>query len=99
MRKILILAALIFLFVGHTYAAVNINTATQAELETLQGIGPAKAKAMIEYREKNGAFTSTEGLVAVDGIGPGTMRQLGESITVNNPQTTETTAAVANPQE
>jgi competence protein ComEA len=97
MKKLLILTVLIFLFSGQVYAAVDINTATQTELETLQGIGPAKAKAIIEYREKNGSFTSIEGLAAVDGIGPGTMKQLGNSITVSNPQTAETTAAVTNP--
>jgi len=99
MKKLFILTVLIFLFSGQAYAAVDINTATQAELETLQGIGPAKAKAIIEYREKNGSFASAEGLAAVAGIGPGTMKQLGDSITVGNPQTTETTAAVTNPQE
>ncbi|MDC8446142.1 MAG: helix-hairpin-helix domain-containing protein [Nitrosomonas sp.] len=99
MKKLLILTVLIFLFSGQVYAAVDINTATQTELETLQGIGPAKAKAIIEYREKNGSFTSIEGLTSVDGIGPGTMKQLGNSITVSNPQTAETTAAVTNPQE
>ena len=35
-------------------AAVNINTASSAELEALPGIGPAKAKAIVEYRQKNG---------------------------------------------
>ena len=37
-------------------AAVNVNTASSAELEALPGIGPAKAKAIVEYRQKNGAF-------------------------------------------
>ena len=39
-------------------AAVNVNTASSAELEALPGIGPAKAKAIVEYRQKNGAFKS-----------------------------------------
>jgi len=99
MKKLFILTVLIFLFSGQAYAAVDINTATQAELETLQGIGPAKAKAIVEYREKNGLFVSVEGLEAVAGIGPGTMKQLGDSITVGNPQAAETTAAVTNPPE
>ena len=43
-------------------AAVNINTASSAELEALPGIGPAKAKAIVEYRQKNGAFKSVEEL-------------------------------------
>ena len=43
-------------------AAVNVNTASSAELEALPGIGPAKAKAIVEYRQKNGAFKSVEEL-------------------------------------
>ena len=43
-------------------AAVNVNTASPAELEALPGIGPAKAKAIVEYRQKNGAFKSVEEL-------------------------------------
>lgn len=61
---------------------MNINTATQSELETLQGIGSAKAKAIIEYREEMGPFASKDDLVNVDGVGPGTMKQLRENITV-----------------
>ena len=37
-------------------AAIDLNTATQSELETVKGIGPAKAKDIVEYRQKNGAF-------------------------------------------
>lgn len=99
MRNIFIAFMMFVMFIGSSVAAVNINTATQAELETLQGIGPAKARAIIEYRDKNGSFSSIEGLVAVDGIGPGTMKQLGDSITVGSTLTPETTAAVATPQQ
>ena len=48
-------------------AAVNINTASSAELEALPGIGPAKAKSIVEYRQKNGAFKSVEELKNVKG--------------------------------
>lgn len=95
MRVIVLFVVLLFMFTGPAFAVVNINTATQAELEMLQGTGPAKAKAIIEHREKHGLFTSTEGLIEVDGIGAGTMKQLRDSITVGNPMNTETTAAIA----
>ncbi|MCL1073308.1 ComEA family DNA-binding protein [Shewanella dokdonensis] len=49
---------------------ININTATAAELQLLNGIGAAKAQAIVEYREANGKFTSLEDLTKVKGIGP-----------------------------
>ena len=99
MRKLSVMMIMLFLFVSVAFAAVDINTATQAELEALQGIGPAKAKAIVEHREKNGLFASTEGLIEVDGIGPGTMKQLRDSITVGNAVDTETTTAMTIRQE
>ena len=64
-------------------AAVNINTATQAELETLQGIGPTKTKAIIDHRKKNGSFKSADDLQKVSGIGPATVQKLRKDITVS----------------
>ena len=57
-------------------AAVNINTASSAELEALPGIGPAKAKSIVEYRQKNGAFKSVEELKNVKGIGDAVLNKL-----------------------
>ncbi len=48
---------------------VNINTANQTELETLNGVGPSLAAKIIEYREKNGKFKNVEDLKNVSGIG------------------------------
>lgn len=50
-------------------AMVNINSATQTELETLPGIGPSTALKIISYREKNGRFKSIEDIKQVPGIG------------------------------
>lgn len=47
---------------------VNLNTATQKELETVKGIGPAKARDIIIYREKNGVFSSIDDLKKISGI-------------------------------
>ncbi len=64
-------------------AAVNVNTATQQELETLKGIGPVKAKAIIDYRSKNGPFKSQADLVNVPGIGEKTVEKLKADLAVS----------------
>ena len=48
---------------------VNINTATAAQLDTLPGVGPSTAKAIISYRTKSGAFKKISDLMNVPGIG------------------------------
>ena len=48
---------------------VNINTATQTQLETLSGIGPSTALKIIKYREENGKFKTIEDIKNVPGIG------------------------------
>lgn len=55
---------------------LNLNEATQIELESLPGIGPAKAADIIEYREMIGAFSTLEDLLKVSGIGPATLEAL-----------------------
>jgi competence protein ComEA len=63
-------------------ADININTADQATLEALEGIGPAKAAAIVEYREANGPFTSLDQLTAVSGIGEATLEANRDQLTV-----------------
>jgi len=84
MKKLILLLVMLLAVTGGTYAAVNINTATQAELETLQGIGPAKARAIIDYRKKKGPFKTPGDLEKVKGIGPATMKRLRPEITVGD---------------
>jgi competence protein ComEA len=64
------------LMAGSVLAAVDINTATQSQLESLKGIGPAKAQAIIEYRKANGGFKKVDELAKVPGIGPKTVEAL-----------------------
>ena len=62
-------------------ATININSADVEILTTqLTGIGPAKAAAIVEYREKNGPFAAVEDLVLVKGIGWKTMEANRENI-------------------
>lgn len=55
---------------------INLNTATQAELELLPGIGPALAKRILEYRSSKGRFSSVEEVDKVKGIGEKTMARI-----------------------
>ena len=61
---------------------VNINTATQAELETLSGVGPSTALKIINYREENGKFKQIEDIKNVPGIGEAKFENLKEEICV-----------------
>ncbi|MBO5412718.1 MAG: helix-hairpin-helix domain-containing protein [Clostridia bacterium] len=61
---------------------VNINTATQTELETLTGIGPSTALKIIKYREENGKFTTIEDIKNVPGIGDSKFESIKEEICV-----------------
>ena len=63
-------------------SAVNINTAGQAELEGLPGIGPSLAKKILDFRQKNGQFKTPNDLMAVPGIGEKKFEQLKNLITV-----------------
>lgn len=61
---------------------IDLNTASTAQLEELPGVGPAIAQRILEHREKNGPFTSVEGLLEVSGIGPTTLEKIREQATV-----------------
>lgn len=65
-----------------TDGLVNINIATQADLEMLPGIGPSTAANIIAHREANGAFTTIESIMDVPGIGEGRFEAIRELITV-----------------
>ena len=61
---------------------ININTATQAELEEITGIGPSLAQKIIEYRESNGKFKDIEELKNVSGIGDKKFESMKSQITI-----------------
>lgn len=77
-----VLATPVETIVVGTTELININTASQAELESLPGIGPTTATRIIEYRTANGPFLNAEDIINVPGIGPGTYERIKDLITV-----------------
>src|SRR3954454_13953645 len=67
---------------GSTTALVNINTADEPTLETLNGVGPVLGAAIIQYRTEHGPFASIDQLDEVSGIGPATLEDLRSQVTV-----------------
>jgi competence protein ComEA len=65
-------------------AVVNINTATQAQLESLPGVGAKAAERILEYRQKNGQFKKVEDLMNVKGIGEKSFLKLKPRLTVTD---------------
>ncbi|MBQ3466048.1 MAG: helix-hairpin-helix domain-containing protein, partial [Firmicutes bacterium] len=61
---------------------VNINTADSSQLQTLNGVGPATAQKIIDYRQSNGTFSNIEDIRNVSGIGDKTFEKLKDHITI-----------------
>ena len=61
---------------------INLNTATAEQLETLDGVGPAIAGKIIDYRKQHGGFRSVEDLTQVSGIGPKRLAAMKGKVTV-----------------
>ena len=61
---------------------VNLNSATSSQLDTLPGVGPSTAKAIISYRNRKGPFGKVEDLLNVPGIGPSKVAALRDQVTV-----------------
>lgn len=83
MQKILLAVAMWFAFSSAAFAAVNLNTASKDELDGVKGIGPVKAQAIIDYRQKNGAFKSLDDLKNVKGFGEKSVDKLRAELTIN----------------
>jgi len=81
---LLAVAAMVTLTAGFLYAAekININTASARELTQLERIGPALAKRIVKYREKQGLFEKPEDITKVKGIGAKTFKGFSARITV-----------------
>lgn len=68
---------------GAPVTLVDVNTASAEQLDTLPGVGPATAAAIIAHRDQNGRFSSVEQLIEVRGIGDAKLAQLRDLVTVS----------------
>ncbi len=82
MKKLLgsLIAGLLFSI--SAWAAIDLNTATQSELESVKGIGPAKAKQIVEHRQKNGPFKNVDALAEVKGFGKASVAKFKNELVV-----------------
>jgi competence protein ComEA len=64
------------------FSAINVNKASSAQLQTLNGIGPTKAQEIINYRKSHGGFKTVEELVNVKGIGPKTLMKMKAQVAI-----------------
>lgn len=82
MRKMFVLLTLLLAMVS-VRAAVNINSASAQQLQSLPHIGAVKAQAIVEYRNAHGPFASTADIMKVKGIGKATYEKLRYEISVS----------------
>jgi competence protein ComEA len=93
MKKLFFVVLALITLSFNAFAAVNINTASKEELESLKGVGPSKAKAIIDYRTKNGPFKTADDLNNVPGFGDKSTAKLKSSVTVSGKTTADTAVA------
>lgn len=99
LKKLLLSALGLLASISMAIAAVNINTATEQELDSLPGVGPAKAKAIIEYRKANGNFKSVDDIKNVKGIGEKSFNDMKGQLSVSGATTTPAAAPVKDKKE
>lgn len=100
MKKMYFALLSVLLFAATAFAGLDLNTATKEQLDTLPGIGPVKAEAIIKYRAEKGPFTSVEQLKEVNGIGEKILQSIKSEVVISPPPPAaeEKKAAEAAPQ-
>jgi competence protein ComEA len=80
LKKLLMLCLALMLSVGHAFAAVDVNTADEAALDSVKGLGPVKSKAIVDERAKNGPFKDADDLAnRVKGLGQKSVANLEQN--------------------
>jgi competence protein ComEA len=87
MKRIALLCAALLAYTGLAFAVVNINSASKEQLQTLDGVGPVKAQAIIDYRKKNGPFKKVDDIKKVDGIGDATFNNIRKDLVLSGTTT------------
>jgi competence ComEA-like helix-hairpin-helix protein len=80
-------------------APLNLNTATTSELDALPGIGPARARSIIEFRERHGSFSTVDDLGGVPGLGSAAVAKLRERLTAGPANSPLPTQSIEIPQD
>lgn len=83
MKKFYLTLILVLFFATAAFAKVNINTASATELATLNGIGTAKAEAIVAYRTEHGKFATIDDLSKVKGIGAKIIEKIKPEVTLD----------------
>ncbi len=83
MKKLLLSLFVSLSISGPALAVVDLNTASREELESVKGIGPVKAEAIVEYRKHNGPFRKVDDLKEIKGFGDKSVDKLRHELTVN----------------
>jgi len=82
MKKLVSGFLMALFFAMPAWSAVDLNAATLSELESVKGIGPAKAKSIVAHRDKNGPFKSVDDLAMVKGFGKASVDKIKDQLSV-----------------
>lgn len=96
-KSVLALAALMALSTA-AFAKTDINTATEAQLGAIHGMDTVKAKSVVEYRQKHGAFKSVDELAKVPGFSHKTVAKLSKELSVGDANMSGTKTTPAAPE-